>query len=175
MAGKKGTDHMDRYEPPAPWQRPVQEKQLSLFPFALDEYMAMLNVSRDDVRRWKALGWISFDVDALSDFHCPNAWELTFVRNLARSGLSDQQIDHFLGELRPPYSYNPLTTAYHFGHGWVQAPAPLDEVDVLKVVEEYMDAWIKLQAETGNVDSLHNLMSKCFNATYARQGQCENG
>ena len=162
-------EHMDRYEPPAPWRRPVQDVQLSLFPYPLDKWLAMLGVSRDDVRRWKGLGWISFDVDALSEFHDPNANELIFVRNLARSGLSDEQIDQLLSELPSPYSYNPLTTAYHFAHGWVQSPEPLEEADVLKVVEENMDAWIKAQAEQGNVDRLNILIGKACDAAYTLQ------
>ena len=169
------TERMDRYEPLPPWRRPVQETQLSLFPYPLDQWMAYCEVSRDDVRRWQEQGWISFDVDTLSELHLPNAWELTFVKNLARSGLSDQQINHLLAGLPSPYSYDPLTTAYHLAHGWVQAPRPLDEADVLKFVEEHLDEWITAQSELGNLDRLHDLLSKTWDAIRARQAPNESG
>src|SRR5688572_18431709 len=77
--------------------------QAYLFLQSTDEALAELKVSRDEVRHWQSKNWISFDIDALSKVDDPLICEIRFVRNLARSGLSDALINQFLKGLPTPY------------------------------------------------------------------------
>lgn len=145
------------------WQRVTHEKresQLDLFPKHRDELLAMAKVSLDDVERWHKRGWISFDASVLDTLVEPLFSELCFIRNLARSGLSDMQIEQLLGELEPPYRYHPTRTAYSFAFGWVQIPPMPQEEDVDAFVQESMPEWIADKARLGEFDLLEDLQGQ---------------
>lgn len=44
------------------WERPLQIAQLDLFTKPRDEMLALARVSIEEVERWRARGWISFDL-----------------------------------------------------------------------------------------------------------------
>src|ERR1035437_625351 len=102
---------------PSGWCRPSKNDQPTLFPHATDEVLQSLDVSRGDMRRLRELGWVSFDVDAAPQLDEPEVCEISFVRNIARSGLSISQINECLAGLPKPYRYDPTNTTYHFAHG----------------------------------------------------------
>jgi len=108
------------------------------------------------------LGWLSFGTDALTTLDDPELSELCFIRNIARSGLSDEQIDAFLEGLPKPYRYDPLRTAYNFAWGWVEAPAIPGTYDVDAFIEEHLSDWIAQKAEQGDSDRLQDLMSEVW-------------
>ena len=149
-------------QPPEPWHRPTQILQRTLFPYPAEEALARASVSRDDIERWRELDWISFAVDALTTLDDPELSELLFIRNIARSGLSDEQIDTFLEELPKPYRYDPQRTAYNFAWGWVEAPAIPGTCHVDAFIEEHLSHWIAEKAEEGDSDRLHHLLSEVF-------------
>lgn len=137
------------------WQRVTHEKresQLDFFPKHRDELLAMAKVSLNDAERWHKRGWISFDASALDTLVEPLFSELCFIRNLARSGLSDRQIEQLLSELESPYRYRPTRTAYSFAFGWVQIPPMPQEEDVDAFVQESMPEWIADKARLGEFD-----------------------
>src|SRR5262245_34835359 len=101
------------------WERPAADDQRTRFKQQTDNALAELRVSRDEIRRWHQLGWISFEVDALAELDEPEKSEIAFVCSIARSGLSEAQVSVFLGELSKPYKYAPDRVAYHFVFGWV--------------------------------------------------------
>ena len=144
--------------PPEPWLRPVQNNQPTLFQDPTEEWLARTRVSRDELKRWQELGWISFDVDASPTLDEPEQWELCFVRNIVRSGLSDEQINEILGELSKPYRYDPMRTAYNFAWGWVQCPSMPDMRDIYEIIDENLSEWIEEQVANGNTDRLGDLM-----------------
>ena len=156
---------------PEPWRRPVMNCQPDLFPRPTDEFLALARVSRDELGRWKGLGWIAFDIncpDYLEKINMPEVSEICFVRNIARSGLSDELITELLQELPKPYRYDPLLTAYSFSHGWVQAPPVPDVAEVDEVIEENLSDWIREQAEAGNIERLRELIWELFEATKSK-------
>ena len=121
-----------------------------------DEVLVDLSVSRDDVRRWQKNGWISFDVDSENELDLPYSWEIEFVRNLARSGLSDPQVSRFLTDLPKPYRFKPETVAYHLIYGWV-CPCQDDPDDV---ISENLDDWLSSLAESRQLGRLQTLRDR---------------
>ena len=78
----KGTK-MNASEPPvlpACWRTPFPEMQSYLFGEPVEEVLASAHVSRDDLRRWRDKGWISFDVDQLKELPDAFVWEIELVR-----------------------------------------------------------------------------------------------
>ena len=141
---------------PAPWYSPHPEMQSHLFGEPVEDVLASTRVSRDDLRRWKEHGWISFDVEQLDELQLPLIWEIEFVRNMARSGLSDAQIDDFLLNLEQPYRFNPEFVAYHFSFGWV---CP-ERHDADEVVEQHLDEWLDSLAENEDFNRLEQLQDR---------------
>lgn len=134
------------------WKRPVSGKviQCSLFTQSTEEVLADLQVSKDDVRLWREKEWISFDVDSHAKLDEPLIWEIEFVRNIARSGLSDAQINHLLRNLPKPYRSNPSRMAYHLVYGWVLP----EKEDPFDVIDENLDDWLINQADAENYSRL---------------------
>jgi hypothetical protein len=122
---------------------PLGEKhQLTLFESTLYQELANAAVSIDEARRWKASGWISFDVDSDKSIRMaddPRIAELYFVRDVARSGLMDTQIQCLLSSLPKPYAYNCRRIAFSLHYGWVMPTWP-ESVDT--IVRENMDSWL---------------------------------
>jgi len=141
------------HELPDGWLRPQPNNQATLFPGPTDEVLAALGVSRGDVRKWRDLGWISFDIDAMERLDEPDEWELTFVRNLAQSPLSIRQIEELLAGLPRPLRYDPVKTVFHFKYGWV---APYQE-DPFEVVDREVEDWIENLREEGDTARLLEL------------------
>lgn len=142
-----------RQELPDGWLRPRPSMQATLFPRPTDEALATLGVSRGDVRRWRDLGWVSFDVDAMEKLDQPEEWEIGFVRNVARSTLSVKQIDELLAGLPRPLRYDPVNTVFHFEYGWVVRLAE----DPLEVVDREIEGWIEHLRQDGDTDRLQAL------------------
>lgn len=143
---------------PDSWCSPHPEVQLQLFGERVEDVLASTHVSRDDLRRWRESGWISFDVDELNEVQMPLVWEIEFVRNVARSGLSNAQISEFLLNLEKPYRFNPELVAFHFSFGWV-CPQQHDPDDV---VEQHLDEWLYSLAENGDFNRLEQLQDRVF-------------
>ncbi len=158
---------MPREELPWGWLRvtgAVRESQLDLFEKTRDELLAIARISLDELERWRAKGWISFDASNLNTMAERLFNEVIFIRNLARSGLSDVQIATLLADLEPPYRYHPTRTAYSFAYGWVQPPPILDEDEVNAFVRAHLPKWIDDKARLGEIDILKELQSKLFSA-----------
>lgn len=136
------------------WKRPIPNNQTTLFGQPVDSVLNDLDVSKGDLRRWKELGWVSFHVDSVSTLHEPEIWEIEFVRNLARSGLSISQIDELLTDLPKPYRFDPVRTVYHFGFGWVTSC----EEDPFEVVDRELESWIDHLAKDGDVRRLRGIV-----------------
>ena len=140
---------------PSIWIKPIpHDRQMTLFASPIVEALTSLKISKDEVQRWQQQGWISFEIDSMASLDEDGKWELEFVRNIARSGLSDQQVSVFLKELPKPYSYSPHLTAYSFAYGWVQT---LRMRKPNEVIEEHLYSWIDEQVEEGNVEELQEL------------------
>lgn len=145
---------MEAYEQlPPVWQRPILDTQPTLFPQPAAEVLAELHVSFDDAQRWSKVGWLSFEAIGRTEIDEPEQRELRFVRNIARSGLSDSQVNQLLSQLRKPYCYDPESTAYHFRYGWVSPrwshPFP--------VIEQHLTNWIDYLVSVGDLGPLDDL------------------
>lgn len=150
----RATRHVSNESLPFGWQRPVQLSQLELFQRDRDEVLAFLRVSRDDLDRWRAKGWLSADATESTVVQDPQLSEIVFVRNVARSGLSDSQVDALLRDLDAPYRYDPLRTAYSFAYGWVQIPAMPDEREMDTFFDEHFSTWIHRKISEGDTSFL---------------------
>ena len=135
----------------------ARTSQLDLYQRNREEVLAIARVSLDDLERWRAKGWISFDAAEFETLDEPLLHEIVFVRNLARSGLPDAQIDGLLRELVSPYRYDPTRTAYSFAFGWVQIPALPDSSEVDVFFREHMSTWVFDKAVGGEFALLEEL------------------
>ena len=142
------------------WQRVTGEScqfELDLFSRRRDRLLAIAMVSLDELGRWREKGWISFDATNLEELAEPLVNETIFIRNLARSGLSDEQIGQMLAELEPPYRIDPSRTAYSFAYGWVQPPPVLDGIEIAEFVESHLRRWIDDKVKNAEVELLQKL------------------
>lgn len=146
------------------WQRPERETQLDLFEEPRDRLLALAGISLDDAERWRARGWVSFDVRDVARLDHGRVFELCFVRDLARSGLSNVQIDVLLEELEPPYRYDPSRTAYSFRWGWVQLPPMPTTEQMDAYVRRHLPAWIHSRAAEGEHELLGALREHILKA-----------
>jgi hypothetical protein len=130
------------------FMRPVSAgaHQVTLFPDQLDEVLADLRISTDDLCRWHARGWVSFGPDFNEAVQPWDLNELRFVRDVVRSGLTDAQVAARLDELPRPMDFDPATVAYSFSLGWVQAIPPY-EPDVSEFMDEHLDEWLQELSE----------------------------
>jgi hypothetical protein len=134
---------------------PVQlGRQLTLFPFALDDLVADASVSNEEIREWHEQGLLSFGPDeaAYQDFHLA---ELEFVAAIMRAGLSRAMVKTLLGKLAKPYRYNPRLVCYNFLLGqWRQLPSQSEDelrerhfeefqTDFLQHLETYLDGLVE--------------------------------
>jgi hypothetical protein len=142
------------------WEIPERIDQLDLFGEGRDRVLALAGVSIDEMERWRASGWISFDVRETPTLEWGEICEVTFIRNIARGGLSDVQIGHLLTELPKPYRYDPIRTAYSFALGWVRRPLAPSEVDPDEFIEENVSAWIERKVLLGEVDVLRSVLGE---------------
>ena len=131
-----------------PWYsrpRAVTAWQPSLFQRELRSVIVGMRVSLDEIARWHARGWLSFDGSdnpEVDEWYDPRVWELTVVRDIVRSGLGDAQIDYLLSQLPRPYAIDPDRLAFSFRHGWVQVNWHRDP-DPDEVIEEHVDSWLE--------------------------------
>ena len=142
----------DWSELPAWYKRPAPEpmEQCHLFaasPDALQDILARLTISGDDLTRWHEQGLVSFDLAIRTPIEPWHLNELRFVRDVVRSGLSDAQIGTLLEKLPRPMNFDPAQVAYSFSLGWVQAIPPT-EPDVSDFMTEHFEEWLEELAET---------------------------
>ena len=76
----------------------------------------------------------------MNDYDDPQVFNLTFVRDIVRSGLADSQIEYILGQLPKPLAFDPDRIAYSFKYGWVEA-VPSDSTE--DIIEEQLDSWLE--------------------------------
>jgi len=129
----------------------------SLFQDSVDECLTMLHLHRQELRDWLQIGWLSFDIDKVKKIDDPEWTELCFVRDVAKSGLSDAAISKLFKSLEKPYAYPPLHTAYNFALGWVQVTDP---PHYKQVIEQHIDQWIEDLADEGKEDRLRELRDR---------------
>jgi len=113
---------------------------------SLTTALARIGVSVDDVRRWHAKGWLSFDenlADELDEFDDPRIWEMQIVRDIVRSGLTDAQIEVLFSKLPRPFAFYPDSLTYSFRHGWVCVIPPVEIPEPSEVIEGHIDGWIE--------------------------------
>lgn len=142
---------------------PHTKTQPSLFRISLDEALMRLRISPDELTRWHAKGWTSFgasgglDVDEFDD---PKTWELCFVRDIVRSGLTDAQIAWLLETLPRPFAFNPDRIAFSFLHGWIEV-VPCREPETS--IDGVLDLWLET-CDEGQLLSLRDKIEELLNA-----------
>jgi hypothetical protein len=147
--------HRSNAELPACWRRPTVDCQPTFFPQPVDALLADVRVTRDDLRRWKCLGWLSFDVDCADTLDLPEEKEIRFVRHLVMAGFGNSEIERLLNDGRR-HSFDVETTAYHFAYGWV---TPTIE-EPFEVVDANVEDWFADLADSGDIDRLKCLADK---------------
>ncbi|MGO9060395.1 MAG: hypothetical protein ACLQU2_23885 [Candidatus Binataceae bacterium] len=140
----------------------VRQLEFDLYSQERDWYLAIVGISLDDLDRWRAKGWVSFDARDLERLTESMMKEVVFIRNLAQSFLCDAQVDALLKELQKPYQYDPTRIAYSFAYGWVQPPLVLDERELDEFVQYHLRKWIDDKVRFGEVDVLKKLSSILF-------------
>jgi hypothetical protein len=138
----------------------VRQLELDLYSIERDRYLAAVGVSLDDLDRWRAKGWVSFDARSVERLTKPMIDEVVFIRNLAQSFLSDAQVDALLKKLQKPYQYDPTRTAYSFAYGWVQPPPVPDGIEIDEFVEAHLQSWIDEKVRAAEVEVLRRLETR---------------
>ncbi|MBK8267542.1 MAG: hypothetical protein IPK83_04250 [Planctomycetes bacterium] len=90
--------------------------------------------------------------------------EVQFVRDIARSGLSDSQITALLNDLLKPYRYDSHLVAWNFAHGWVQAKIEPEATSDEESFEDVTAEWLEERVENGDVAELGQLLAAVQNA-----------
>lgn len=127
--------------------QPSSHNQESLFKRRFVDVLAELEVSPDDLARWHSYDWLSFDGQSIvevDDVGDPRVWELTVIRDIVRSGLSDAHVRHLIGRLPKPAAIDPCRFAYSFRFGWIEGVLPVDP-DPDELVEAHIDGWLENQ------------------------------
>lgn len=143
-------------ELPKCWERPWPEPELQACLFGddpTDQVLANLKVSRDEVKRWQEKSWVSFDIDETDTLDRFHSGELEFVRDVARSGLLDAQINALFASLPTPYRFSPETLAYSFAYGWV---VPSKD-SPYELIEANVTDWLENLAEEHEIERLEKL------------------
>jgi hypothetical protein len=146
--------------------QPITDHQACLFHVSLSEAIAKLGVSPDDLRRWHERGWLSFDEklsEDLDEFEDPKIYEIQIVRDIARSGLADAQVEVLLATLPKPFAFHPDRLVFSFRHGWVYVAPPADPPEPSEVIEVHLDEWMAACDE----DTLENLRERVNDALEA--------
>lgn len=125
-------------------RKPVQDRQTTLWPEPRDRFLARAGVSVDDCVRWHQRGWLSFDVRQMDKLDTPETNEICFIRNLAWSFLSDEQMGVLLEDLEAPYAYHPLATVYSFALGWLQIMPSSSGAAAEDFIREHFAEWLRL-------------------------------
>jgi len=131
--------------------RPVQIQQDCLFNSLDDaaDWFARARVSTDEVDRWHANGWLSYD-SSIKSLTNPQFHELTFIMHLVRSCLTEAQIKAVLRHLPKPYSYDCSVTAYSPQSGWVATFPEYTEEDALQFTLNHFPALLRHLVESGD-------------------------
>jgi hypothetical protein len=160
-----------------PWfERPqtVTPWQESLFTDRLDEVLAALRVSSDDLARWRDRRWVSFGPDFTEGLEEPHVNEIRFVRDIARTGFSDAVIDAMLADLPRPMNFDPASVAYSFSLGWVQGVVA-DKPSVQAMMETHLDDWL-LSLEADDLKAFRDRLDELIAATGAAdEGRDDDG
>jgi len=112
--------------------------QASLFPTTLDELIAEMLVSADEMKSWHSKGWLSFEPEARNQYEESDRAEVLFIKGLAHSGLSDAMVNRLLSAgLERPHCYDPASTFFSFCQDrWISLPLAPDPGDI---VSEYFN------------------------------------
>jgi hypothetical protein len=132
----------------------VPDTQPTLFPQPVDEAMEDLRVTKNDLRRWYQVGWLSFNINDTGKLDLPQQNEIQFVRSLVLSGLGEQEIHRLLQGLPRPFSFDSRYIALHFEYGWV---VPTAEKEPYDVIEENVADWLEDLASNRDVGKLRSL------------------
>ena len=132
--------------------------QASLFTETMDDVLATLRVSSDELDRWHQRGWTSFGSDFAEELDEPHVNEIRFVRDVVRAGLNDAMVAALFSELPKPMNFDPLRVAYSFSLGWVQSVIR-KEPDVYDLIETHLDDWLS-QVAANDVDRLRLLRDR---------------
>ena len=136
---------------------PPHSMQRSLFPEKLQDCRTRLGLDATELHRWRALGWLSFDPDALPTLEEHQAWEVEFLRAVTRSELPASSTQALLSALPRPFHYDPRRLTYSLAFGWVEAVEPQDPEDV---IETHLDEWLDQLAGAEEYETLRTLGSK---------------
>lgn len=153
---------MDKNKTLPPWfKKPDPEMHCQLYLFApkLNEVAVEYKVSIDELNRWHEKGWLSFNPKENREFSEPDIFEIRFIRDIVRSGLSDACLEKLFIQLSKPYSYNPDRIAYSFSLGWVEHTESCEEIDYAEVIEEHLEEWLYEISANGDEEAINNIIS----------------
>jgi hypothetical protein len=155
---------------PDGWAWPSPE-QLAFHPLlftqAVDDFLLEQRVSRDDLRRWRERGWISFGPDLPAAFVLAQEWEIEVVAMVSRSGLPDAIVHKVLKALPRPFAVPPGKLAFSLYHGWIKADVSAVESRYEQVrcsMPDWVDTYLDELVEDGNIDELKLLLDSVQNA-----------
>lgn len=145
-----------------PWfKRPEPEVQYQLNIFApkLNEVAVEHKVSIDEMKRWYDKGWLSFNPDEKEELSDLDIFEIKFIRDVVRSGLSDAFVEKLFSQLPKPYSYDPNRIAYSFKLGWVEYTESYEEIDYAEVIEEHIEEWLNEISVDGDEEAIMDVLT----------------
>src|SRR5438552_1468778 len=117
--------------------------QEALFISTLEEFIAEISVSEDELCSWHRKRWLSFNILTLAQYDEREHVEVHFIKGLARSGLSDAMMSRMLSSLEKPYCYDPSKTFFSFVENrWIGLPREQDHADV---VIDYLHELVETQ------------------------------
>ena len=152
-------DRSDRMPLPSWFVRPFAiQPQGSLFAEDnIDQVLAELRISRDEIQAWQERGWLGFDPEQARSLEPEHIGALIYIRNACRSGIPSAVLDQMLKALPEGYLPDANRLAYSFVFGWVECAPPQDPHEV---VNENLDFWMEGLAEDGEFDRLKDVAER---------------
>jgi hypothetical protein len=128
----------------------------TFFKQSSDEFITEMRVSIDELSRWRANGWLSFDPVLLREFDEKERIEVLFLKSVVRFGLSDSMINRILSGLGKPYCYDPKETFFSFEREtWITLPPKPDP-------KEFVSEGIESLIENEEWEELKSLKDRIF-------------
>lgn len=143
--------------------------QNTLFMKTREEFLKEIGVVSDELKQWKQLGLLSFDIDEITEFDEKEIIEASFIKALVKnSGISFDRILFMLSKLEKPYCYDLRDIFWDFRKNEWHSIENLLENKIQEYIEnnfeelfnEYFDNYLENLKEEGDHDRLNELLKK---------------
>lgn len=149
--------------------RPDCFYQDTLFKGTIEDLVQRSGATIDDLKAWRTLGLLSFDIDTRSLFRESEMIEAEFVAHVVNSEVATTTALRMLAALEKPYCYehkriywHPSTSSWKvrpesYWEGWV-------DTESFEFIAQRIDRYIGVLAESKDIEELESLRRRIWRA-----------